>query len=189
MSIPETCPMCGSSHSHFRVSRSTGRTQCSVCGEAIATSEAPRGRGARSTEDARRLGPGSDAERAKGPAIGLLVVGAMSAAATLFVILACVMAAVENPTPQNLDPAGNVAAQMVGYYAAMLSGPVSSLTMTLIILFGGYQMLTARSWAWALVGTIAAMVPCCNFTFLFGIPIGIWALVVLLDPQVKAAFR
>ena len=37
--------------------------------------------------------------------------------------------------------------------------------------------------------TIIAMVPCISPCCLVGLPIGIWALVVLMKPEVKAAFR
>jgi hypothetical protein len=38
------------------------------------------------------------------------------------------------------------------------------------------------------VTSIVAMVPCLGPCCIVGIPIGIWALVVLMKPEVKAAF-
>ncbi len=59
------------------------------------------------------------------------------------------------------------------------------------IIFGAMKMRQMRSWGLALAASIVAMIPylspscgCC-----FGIPIGIWAIVVLCSQDVKAAFR
>jgi hypothetical protein len=53
-----------------------------------------------------------------------------------------------------------------------------------LILFGGYQMLQRRSYAWAIAAGIVAIVSCS----LIGLPIGIWALIVLARDDVKSAF-
>jgi hypothetical protein len=37
--------------------------------------------------------------------------------------------------------------------------------------------------------TILVMIPCLSPCCILGIPIGIWGLIVLMDPNVKAAFR
>ena len=54
----------------------------------------------------------------------------------------------------------------------------------LLILFGGYQMLQRQSYAWAVAAGIIAIVACS----LVGLPIGIWALIVLARDDVKSAF-
>jgi len=54
----------------------------------------------------------------------------------------------------------------------------------LLILFGGFQMLQRRSYAWAIAAGIISIVSCS----LIGLPIGIWALVVLARDDVKSAF-
>ncbi len=53
-----------------------------------------------------------------------------------------------------------------------------------LILFGGYQMLMRRSYAWAIAAGILAIVSCS----LISLPIGIWALIILTSEDVKAAF-
>ncbi len=55
----------------------------------------------------------------------------------------------------------------------------------LLILFGGYQMLQRRSYAWAIAAGIVSIVACS----LIGLPIGIWALIVLARDDVKSAFN
>jgi len=54
----------------------------------------------------------------------------------------------------------------------------------LLILFGGFQMLQRRSYAWAIAAGIISIVSCS----LIGLPIGIWALIVLARDDVKSAF-
>jgi len=54
----------------------------------------------------------------------------------------------------------------------------------IIIVFGGYQMLHRRSYAWAMAAAIVAVVACS----LIGLPVGIWALVVLARADARTAF-
>ena len=54
----------------------------------------------------------------------------------------------------------------------------------MLILFGGYQMLERRSYPWAMAAGIISIVACS----LIGLPIGIWALIVLAREDVKASF-
>jgi tRNA A-37 threonylcarbamoyl transferase component Bud32 len=57
-----------------------------------------------------------------------------------------------------------------------------------LIIVGAGNMLRLRSYAWALVGAVLAVLPC-GLGWLVGLPVGIWALVVLLTaPEVKEAF-
>ncbi len=53
-----------------------------------------------------------------------------------------------------------------------------------LILFGGYQMLQRRSYAWSVAAGILGIMTC-GF---ISVPVGIWALVVLASDNVKAAF-
>jgi hypothetical protein len=64
---------------------------------------------------------------------------------------------------------------------------VIGITLDVLILLGGLRMKATRSYGLALTGAICAIVPfnsCCCLA----LPIGIWALVVLVKPEVKAAF-
>jgi predicted Ser/Thr protein kinase len=54
-----------------------------------------------------------------------------------------------------------------------------------LILFGGFQMLQRRSYAWAIAAGILSIVACS----LVGLPIGIWALIVLARDDVNSAFE
>src|SRR5579859_830651 len=54
----------------------------------------------------------------------------------------------------------------------------------LLILVGAFQMLRLRSYAWALTAAILSLVACS----LIGLPMGIWALIVLARPDVRETF-
>ena len=54
----------------------------------------------------------------------------------------------------------------------------------LLILFGAFQMLQLRSYAWSIAAAILSIVICS----LIGLPIGIWALIVLARPDVRETF-
>jgi hypothetical protein len=61
-----------------------------------------------------------------------------------------------------------------------------AFSATLIV--GGWRMRQAKSYGLSLVASILALLPC-TLGWIIGLPIGIWALLVLLDPQVKAGFE
>ena len=65
-----------------------------------------------------------------------------------------------------------------------------SLVLLVLMVVGAVQMLRLRSYPMAMAAAILAVVPftatcCCIFT----LPVGIWALVLLNKPAIKAAFH
>jgi serine/threonine protein kinase len=54
----------------------------------------------------------------------------------------------------------------------------------LLMIYGGVQMMQLRSYAWSIAAGILGIV-CCSFV---GLPMGIWALIVLTKPDVREAF-
>jgi preprotein translocase subunit YajC len=57
-----------------------------------------------------------------------------------------------------------------------------------IVLIGAAKMQKLQSYQFALTASIVAMVPCISPCCVFGLPFGIWALVVLNKPEVKSQF-
>ncbi|MEQ1902858.1 MAG: hypothetical protein ABL888_01570 [Pirellulaceae bacterium] len=55
--------------------------------------------------------------------------------------------------------------------------------------FGATHLITMRSWGWALSACIMAILPCSVCTVIFTLPIGIFGIVLLCTPQVKAKFE
>lgn len=60
---------------------------------------------------------------------------------------------------------------------------------SVLIIFGGLRLRSARSPAMVYVAAILASFPCCtSWCCCFGLPLGIWAIMTMQDDQVKAAF-
>ena len=57
-----------------------------------------------------------------------------------------------------------------------------------IVLLGAIKMKRLESYALAVTASILAMMPCSGCCII-GLPLGIWALVVLCDHNVRSAFR
>ena len=58
-----------------------------------------------------------------------------------------------------------------------------------LIIYASMEMKKLKQWGLAVAASILAMVPCISPCCIIGLPIGIWALVVLMKDEVKAAFR
>ena len=58
-----------------------------------------------------------------------------------------------------------------------------------VILLGAMKMKRLESHGFAMAASILALVPCVSPCCFVGLPIGIWSIVVLSKPEVKAAFH
>lgn len=63
------------------------------------------------------------------------------------------------------------------------------LVLSVVVFLGGLKMRQLQSWGLAMGGAVVALIPCLGSCCCIGIPVGIWALVVLNKPEVKSAFR
>jgi hypothetical protein len=125
------------------------------------------------------------AEQVNGPAIGLIVVaviGALVQVASLIMNLAGASMFASNRMPNN--PWANMFSGTIGVASSALGIIVSA-----VILLGALKMKKLENYGLAMAATIIAMIPCFSPCCLLGLPIGIWALVVLLKPEVKSAFH
>ena len=57
-----------------------------------------------------------------------------------------------------------------------------------VMFYGALQMKDLRNYGLAMAAAIIAIIPCSGPCYCIGIPAGIWALVVINKPEVKAAF-
>jgi hypothetical protein len=74
---------------------------------------------------------------------------------------------------------------------ALNSNPVLTLLGILgscFVIFAMLEMRKLRRFPVALIGAILAMLPFVSLCCFLGFPLGIWALVVLFNPDVRAAF-
>jgi len=127
---------------------------------------------------------GDAAERVNGPAIGLIVVAVLGALLQIFSVI-------KNLVMGSAIPAN----AQVPAWLSMLTGPlgvvlgVIGILVSGVILFGALKMKKLESYGLAMTASIIAMIPCFSPCCLLGLPIGIWALVVLSKPEVKSAFH
>ena len=63
------------------------------------------------------------------------------------------------------------------------------LILNAVILWGGVKMLKRKDYVLALTAAILPIIPGVGAFVIVGIPIGVWALVVLRKPEVKAVFH
>jgi|ERR1044071_6194963 hypothetical protein len=123
-------------------------------------------------------------EQVNGPAIGLIIV------AILHFLLALGSAVFRRAAVSLL------ASRQMGNedFSRMFSGTMTVVSLIVglliagIILLGGIKMKRLESYGLAMTGSIVALLPC-SLCCVAGLPIGIWALVVLSKPEVKSAFH
>ena len=121
------------------------------------------------------------------PAIGLIIVGTLNALSGLLLILGRLVSIVKGRDPVITDED-----RRLGYLFAIIFFPIVSLisiAASPVIIFGGIQMLGARRYSIALWAAILALIPLTSVCCIPGIPIGIWALIVLRHPEVRADFE
>jgi len=79
-------------------------------------------------------------------------------------------------------------------FASILNGGIGILSniigliMSVVVFLGATKMRNLQSYSFAMAASIIAMIPCISPCCVPGLPLGIWALVVLLKPEVKIAF-
>ena len=123
-------------------------------------------------------------DQLKGPAIGLMVTAGIGAAWQALMLVLNVMGAGMGAMMRGNQGMPNM---MSGGIGAVFN--VIGLVMAVVVFMGASKMKNAESYGFAMAATILAMIPCISPCCLLGLPLGIWALVVLLKQEVKAAFQ
>ena len=121
-----------------------------------------------------------------GPSIGLMVTAIIGACLQAFGLFINMLGA-----GLSSFTAGGREEQLLSYLSGGF-GVVSSAIGLLIaglIIYASIEMRNLRNWGLAMAASILAMVPCISPCCIIGLPMGIWSLVVLQRPDIKAAFR
>jgi hypothetical protein len=128
-------------------------------------------------------------QKVNGPAIGLM---AMAGIGILFQLIGLVMRMLGTGMSMMNVPGGSGGGSE--QVAAMMSGGLGIVAGILGILVGGFiifaamKMRALESWPMAIAASVLAILPCLSPCCCIGIPVGIWALIVLFDANVKASF-
>lgn len=120
-----------------------------------------------------------------GPSIGLLVTGIIGGILELTIFIAGIfgtsfIALMEDEIPEK--------------YSDLLQGTfwtASSFVGILVaafIIYVSLKMKELNQWGLCVAASILAMIPCISPCCIIGLPIGIWCIIVLTKPEVKAAF-
>jgi len=96
--------------------------------------------------------------------------------------------AIEGNNPKPPPPGVDAENWKRGQDSAFFCTMVISGCVYLPVLMGGYGLTQGRGLALGVIAAIMAMLPC-SPGFLVGLPIGIWALVALNDPDVRRYLR
>ncbi|HPM84681.1 MAG TPA: hypothetical protein PLF81_28445 [Candidatus Anammoximicrobium sp.] len=131
--------------------------------------------------------------KVNGPAIGLIVtaiLGFLGQGAGLVMNLAGIGAGA-GAVPENIPPEQAQMFEMINSVSGGIGivGSLIGLAVGVVILLGALKMKSLTSYGFAMASAVLAMIPCVSPCCLVGLPIGIWAVVVLNDPAVKSAFR
>lgn len=127
-------------------------------------------------------------DRVKGPAIGLIILGAIG---IIFSLIGLLTKGLMQDSLRSVMPPEDFARIEGFLHADTMVGIAMRVVMLLIsafVLYGGVQMLHLRNRTIVMIAAVAGMIPCIGPCCLIGLPVGIWALVVLSKPDVKQAF-
>ncbi|HET8901923.1 MAG TPA: hypothetical protein VFM84_08315 [Holophagaceae bacterium] len=130
--------------------------------------------------------PANAAEQVGMPAMGLMLAGALGILGNIVLLLlhfgALTLGGLSSFTGGGM---GGMMAGSIGLFFRIVG-----LAACCFVIYGGMQMKSLGNYTMALVAAIVAVIPCfipCPCCFV-GIGAGIWAIIVLIKPEVKAAF-
>jgi hypothetical protein len=125
----------------------------------------------------------------KGPAIALIVIASIGVALYLLSVLLHLMG-FHRELPPNIPPEWRPMLERMLQSNQGTSGmllALMSLAVNGFVLLGALKMLRLESHSLAFAACIVALLPCSCCCF-FGIPFGIWGLIVMNKPEVKSQF-
>jgi len=131
---------------------------------------------------------GEAARLVQAPGIFLIIVGILGLAFALLNLLAHLVGwtftAAQSTGNEELDRVMTFMSGGIGIVFDILATALSVL-----ITVGGFRMLKLKNYGLCIATAVIALVPCLSPCCCLGLPAGIWALIVLSKPEVKAAFQ
>jgi len=142
-------------------------------------------------------------EAVKNPAICLILTGILNIVLSLWGAVDSVffpvnidqqLAAVpqfNDPQVQKIlsDPQVSHFVHLLYSPAILLTNDLFTLTMSILVLVGALRMKALRSYEFAMIAALLALLPCVTSCCLIGLPFGIWAIIILRRPTVKNQFK
>jgi hypothetical protein len=138
--------------------------------------------------------------RVQAPATALMVVGAMSFVITVLSIMLVTagggsyqiqppdtadtsVSTTPTPAPSTERYSDDISREI----AVLLGAVIVRLGLDALIMVAGYRMRLLRNWSLSMAGAVVALLPLSLCVFI-GLPVGIWAIVVLVNQDVKRRF-
>lgn len=118
-----------------------------------------------------------------GPALGLKITAGLGAAAQVLSIAMNVLGIGMGATQGGEDAMASMMGGTIGIVFSLIG-----IAVAVFLWITAGKMENLQSYNLCLVGSIVAMVPCISPCCIVGLPIGIWAVIVLAKPEVKSAF-
>jgi predicted Ser/Thr protein kinase len=116
----------------------------------------------------------------RGPAIGLIALGGVN----LFICFMYVLGTLADWEERGWETAWQETLQLG---PTVLTTMVLSIPMSIFLIVVAVQMMDVRSYRLSVAATILAMLPV-SVSVVLGLPLGIWALLVLSKPHVRSGF-
>jgi hypothetical protein len=135
--------------------------------------------------------PGPAKEKVKIPAFALMGVAALGILWQLFWMVVNILGAGASIMG---GMASDMPSEMGGGMASMMSGGIGilfgviAIACGVVVLLAAMKMKNLQSWVFSVIGAVLAAIPCFSPCCCLGLPVGIWALIVLMNKDVKAAF-
>jgi len=120
----------------------------------------------------------------QGPAIGLIITAVLGFLGQIAAIIWTVGFASAFAAQQGQLPWSNM---ISGSWTFVSTGV--GIVMSILIFVAALKMRRLENHSLAMAASVIAMLPCVSPCCLVGLPIGIWALVVLSKPEVRSAFH
>jgi hypothetical protein len=127
----------------------------------------------------------------KGPAIGLMVTAIFGLIAVAFgLVMNLLVLSGTAPWRQQIgDPQMQKFLNLFGGGGLGIIQNIIGGIVGIVVLMGASKMQRLQNYPFVFTASILAMVPCVSPCCMLGLPFGIWALVILNKPEVKAAFH
>lgn len=125
-------------------------------------------------------------DQVSGPSVGLLITGILGGVLSFIGLIASLFETGIESIKSHEFMAG---------YASIAEGATGvafcfvGLLVAGFIIYASLKMKQLSQWSLCIAASIIAMIPCISPCCIVGLPIGIWCLVVLTKPEVRASFH
>ena len=127
-------------------------------------------------------------QQVSGPAIGLLVTAILGLMGAVAGLAMNILGIGFSAAGMSGNPEAERWVHLFGGTLGIL-GNIVAILVGVFLLYAGLKIRKLENYNAGLIGSIIAMVPCISPCCLIGLPVGIWALVILNRPEVKSHFQ